>query len=177
MDRQMNSLPSSYRCRPATNEDGSAVRDIVFNALSEHGLRPDPDGVDGDLFDIQSFYHHPAASFDVLVNTAGEIVGTLALLPANEQDIELRKMYLVPHERGKGLGRWLLEHAIEQSLARGYVRMVLDTDTALSSAIRLYEQHGFRPIARCDSSPMCNRSYGLVLSERAVSALGGASFK
>jgi putative acetyltransferase len=141
--------------RAATNADRAAVEKLVFGVLREYGLKPDPETTDADLRDITGFY----ASFDVLVDDAGEIVGTVGLRRENETECELRKMYLARETRGQGWGKRLLDRAMEQARARGFKRMTLETASVLREAIALYERNGFRRYtpkhsvaARCDAT-------------------------
>ena len=57
--------------RGATNEDGDAVRDLVFGVLAEFGLAGDREGTDRDLDDIVGNYVDRGGRFDVLVSRRG----------------------------------------------------------------------------------------------------------
>jgi putative acetyltransferase len=139
---------TDFQLRPATNADAAAARELIFVALREHGLRPDPDGTDADLADIEGQFHQRGGRFDVLVNAGGEIVGTVALFRWDDATVELRKMYLRADHRHRGLGRLLLAHALNAARELGFRRMTLETATVLREAIQLYEHHGFRRAAR-----------------------------
>lgn len=150
--------PPDHKIRPATNADSPEITRLVFDALLEYGLQPDPDSTDADLADIQGFYHERNGVFDVLLNAQGAILGTVALLPIDNRRCELRKMYLHKNERGKGHGKRLLEHALKRSREMGFETMILETATPLKEAIALYESYGFRPYKpehmtdRCDQA-------------------------
>jgi putative acetyltransferase len=133
--------------RPATNDDAAAVRALVFAVLREHGLTPDPDGTDADLFDLESSYLRGGGSFDVLVDSNGVVVGSVGLFALGDGRCELRKMYLAPSQRGRGQGKRLLLHALERARQLGFRRVELETASVLQRAIKLYESFGFRPFA------------------------------
>lgn len=38
-------------------------------------------------------------------------------------------------------------------MALGYARIVLDTNGALTAALRFYDRHGYRPIERYNDNP------------------------
>jgi dimethylargininase len=134
-----------FRTRSATNADGEAIRRVVFTALREFGFTPDPAGTDADLADVEASYLRPGGSFDVLTDSAGEVVGTVGLFPLGGGRCELRKMYLAAHCRGRGLGRQLLNHALGRARHLGFRRVELETVGVLRAAIGLYEAAGFRP--------------------------------
>ena len=74
-----------------------------------------------------------------------EIVGTCALMPAGAGEIELTKMGVDPSAQGLGIGRQLIEHAIERFEARPETILFLETNSRLTPAIRMYESVGFEP--------------------------------
>lgn len=153
-----------HQLRPATNQDAAAVQSLVFGALEEYGLRADPDNTDADLCDIEATYWRAGGRFDVLTDSEGAVLGTVALFRVNPTTCELRKMYLVRAERGKGLGRILLEHAIERAAELGFDRMVLETASALREAVSLYEKRGFHRYNPCHMAARCDAAYYLELS-------------
>ena len=60
--------------------------------------------------------------------------------------VEIKRVYTAPPARGLGLGRGIVEAAIDHARDSGARRMVLDTMRPLEAAQRLYESLGFRPI-------------------------------
>jgi putative acetyltransferase len=131
--------------RPATIGDATAIQALVFGVLVEYGLQPDPSETDSDLQNIEASYIARGGMFDVLVNEAGEVVGTIGLFPVSSTTCELRKMYLAAPVRGQGYGRQLLEHALRRARELGFRRVVLETASVLRKAVALYQRYGFRP--------------------------------
>ncbi|HET9234074.1 MAG TPA: GNAT family N-acetyltransferase, partial [Candidatus Eisenbacteria bacterium] len=84
--------------------------------------------------------------------------------PVDERTCELRKMYLPAAARGQGLGKRLLEHALEEAKRLGFSRIELETATVLEDAIRLYRRYGFQQSALKHACDRCNESYFLELS-------------
>jgi len=74
----------------------------------------------------------------------GLIVGCCALLAIAPGEYELAKMAVTESCRGVGVGRALLRHAIAEARSAGATRLYLETNHALTPAIRLYESFGFR---------------------------------
>ena len=69
--------------------------------------------------------------------------------------MELRKMYLRPEWRGRGIGKALLATALDHARRTGRKTIELETNRAMTDAIGLYTSRGFREIegetcARCD---------------------------
>ena len=59
---------------------------------------------------------------------------------------ELVKMYLLPHVRGKGFGRMIIEKCMEQASEIGYKKIYLETMPELKPALKTYAKFGFEYI-------------------------------
>ena len=65
---------------------------------------------------------------------------------------EIKRMYIVEDQRGRGLGRRLLEALEHEAMAMGFERLRLDTGERQTAAIALYESVGYRPIPAYNDS-------------------------
>ena len=74
----------------------------------------------------------------------GRPVGCCALLAMAPGEFEVAKMAVTASAQGLGLGRLLMEHVIAAAKAAGAKRLFLETNHALTPAIRLYESLGFQ---------------------------------
>jgi GNAT superfamily N-acetyltransferase len=160
----------TFEIREATNADGEAVRDVVSSVLAEYGLAYDPDTTEADLADLDSAYSQRGGVFRVVTAGDGAVVGCGGLHPVSRDEIELRKMYLLPGVRGRGIGRRLLEDLLSEARRRGFARVVLETASVLREAISLYRRAGFEPIGSGDPSGRCDQAFALSLSSREGSA-------
>jgi GNAT superfamily N-acetyltransferase len=79
-------------------------------------------------------------------------VGTCALLPT-EHGLELAKMAVAPRAQGLGIGRRILEAALERARHMGASRLFLLTHTKLTAAVALYAKMGFEPMGEIPDSP------------------------
>ncbi len=79
-----------------------------------------------------------------IVEKDGQIAGSIAIVEASEQEAQLRWMLLTPDLRGQGLGRLLVQEALEFCQAQGYASVFLWTVSLLTPATRLYQSVGFR---------------------------------
>jgi GNAT superfamily N-acetyltransferase len=59
---------------------------------------------------------------------------------------EVKRMYVDPSVRGRGLSRVLLRTLVAHARAAGFEELWLETGTVQPEAIGLYESEGFRPI-------------------------------
>lgn len=94
----------------------------------------------------------------LLARDGTESVACGALRPLEQGVCEMKRLFIRPTWRRKGLGRLLGEKIIQAAAEIGYQRMRLDTLDSMKPAIALYESLGFRRIPPYYSNP----------SERAV---------
>jgi len=74
----------------------------------------------------------------------GAPVGCGAIQIYGREYGELKRMYVRPSFRGRGLGRQLLEHLAAHAAAQGVGLLRLETGIHQREAIALYEAFGFR---------------------------------
>lgn len=87
-----------------------------------------------------------APGMDVLVAVAGGGVAGYAVLAIREREAELANLAVSAPHRGEGIGRILVEHAVEVCRERGVRRALLAVRASNLGAIRLYRHYGFRVI-------------------------------
>ena len=76
----------------------------------------------------------------------GALVGCGALRPLGTDVGEVKRMYVRPEARGRGVARRLLAALEEEAAARGCRRVRLETGVDQQEAIRLYASSGYVPI-------------------------------
>ncbi len=96
--------------------------------------------------------HAPAAEFDgpggqmLLATLDGEPVGCVGLRRIDARAAELKRMYVRPDARGRGIARALLAACEREAQALGYEQMWLETGTMQPEAVTLYLTSGYEPI-------------------------------
>ena len=96
-------------------------------------------GADGGALLLATFHDEPA--------------GTIALRRLDRTAGELKRLYLRPKYRGHGLGRRLLEAAMERAAAMGYESLYADTLPSMLDALSLYQRAGFELVEAYSSTP------------------------
>ena len=90
-----------------------------------------------------------------LAERDGVPVGCVALLLRSPNEYEVGKMAVTPSVQGTGLGRKLMNHAIEAAKELGATRLYLESHHSLLPAVKLYRSVGFTdvPAERIVPSP------------------------
>jgi putative acetyltransferase len=109
---------------------------------------------DEELKGLPGAYGPPSGRL-LLARYADHAAGCIALRKLEAGICEMKRLYVRPGHRGRGLGRVLVERLIAEARAIGYERMRLDTiESAMKDAIALYRRVGFREIAPYSAIPI-----------------------
>jgi GNAT superfamily N-acetyltransferase len=119
-----------------------------LGARFRDGFDPDDAGAPGDAAALLP----PDGAF-VLLRAGGTTVGCGGLQRVDDMTAEIKRMWIHPDWRGRGLGRRLLAELEDRARTLGRARVVLDTNETLREAIAMYEGAGYAPIERYNDNP------------------------
>ena len=105
----------------------------------------------------------PDGDFLVVVHE-GRPVGCGGLKRLDDDVGEIKRMYVAPDARGRGLSRMLLEALEDRARELGFTIARLDTGDRQPAAQRLYEGAGYRRIPRYNENDVATRWYERSLS-------------
>lgn len=144
-------------------KDRQVAAEVIRSVLAEYGIGWEPDGADRDVYEVETAYVQVGGAFWV-VEQQGQVMGTAAFYPVNRGlgTVEIRKMYLLPQVRGKGLGRWLLQRLEQEIVVQGFREVWIETASVLKEAVKLYESSGYLPATGIETE-RCDLIYSKVL--------------
>ena len=89
----------------------------------------------------------------------GKLAGCIGLRKIDEQNCEMKRLYVRSEFRGNHIGDHLIQKIIGDAKEIGYSYMLLDTLPFLKSAIYLYKKYGFCERESYNNSPMSTSIY------------------
>jgi GNAT superfamily N-acetyltransferase len=132
--------------------DLAEVRELWIEYWRSIDLPNDFQGFGEELKGLPGKYGSDGGA--LLIAWIGDILaGTIALRRLNDQSGEVKRLYLRPAFRGRGLGRYLLEHVIERARGIGYEALYADTLPSMTDALSLYTRMGFERVEAYASDP------------------------
>ena len=105
-----------------------------------------------ELVALPGAYAPPAGRL-YLARSEGGPAGCAALRRLDAARGEMKRLYVRPAFRGRGLGRTLADAVIAAAREQRYARLMLDTLPGMREAIALYRTLGFRDTAPYSSTP------------------------
>jgi putative acetyltransferase len=141
-----NELTGHFHIREIAPGDNDVLSSIVKNTLAEFGAnRPGTVFFDPTTDHLFELFQRERACYFVL-EMDNQIAGGAGIFPSEglpKDTCELVKMYLLPHARGFGQGKKLIEKCIAIASEMGYKKMYLETMPELKKALKVYEKFGF----------------------------------
>ena len=146
-------MAEDYQIRRAAPADHAGVTRELAEYFAFLGEDVDASGLDHDVADWQGEYDGAAGVMLIVVDPAGEVVGTAGVRRLAPGVAELKRMWLRPACRGRGLADRLMARVLEEARALGGEALRLDSESRLEAAVRLYRRYGFREIADYNGNP------------------------
>jgi putative acetyltransferase len=137
----------------------SQARELFLEYAQSLGFSLCFQNFDKELADLPGDYAPPEGRL-LLAQCENQLAGCVALHQLEPDVCEMKRLYLRPHFRGKGLGRALADHIIAEGRQIGYQRMRLDTvEPVMKNAVAMYRKLGFKEIAPYCHNPIADALY------------------
>ena len=137
-------------------ESGSGLvpiaRELFLEYRAELGIDLGFQGFEEELADLPGKYAAPAGLL-LLVYDGERPVACGALRDLGDETCELKRIYVRPEARRRGLATVISSRLLDFARSRGYRRARLDTLRRLPGAVELYRELGFEFIEPYNFNP------------------------
>jgi ribosomal protein S18 acetylase RimI-like enzyme len=131
--------------RPAWDSDLPAVRRLFTDYVEWLGIDLAFQGFEAELRALPGKYVPPDGR--LLLAGLGDVpAGCVGLRPIAPGVCEMKRLWVAPAFRGRGVGAALVDRVIQEAQGIGYAKMRLDTLARMTGALKLYRSRGFREI-------------------------------
>ncbi len=132
----------------------AALRGLFLEYAQSLGFSLCFQSFDKELAGLPGDYTPPQGRL-LLATHEGAPAGCVALHKLDSTICEMKRLYVRPQFRGKGLGRELAERVIADARQIGYSQLRLDTvEPMMRAAVVMYRQLGFREIPPYRENPI-----------------------
>lgn len=99
--------------------------------------------IDGDEKDFFAQYNQIYFDQVIIYYEGGQAVGCGAFKPYEEDVAEIKRMFVLPEQRGKGIAGAIVNELERWAKETGFNFCLLETSNKLTSAIALYQRSGY----------------------------------
>jgi GNAT superfamily N-acetyltransferase len=148
-------MPEEITVRAEAADSLVAVRlvDAMVTEMDQLYAQPPGQGVGSGA--SPSDFTPPTGTFLVIYADGKPVAG--GGVKRDEDGVaEIKRMYVKPAARGRGLGRRLLDELEEAARSLGYARIRLDTGARQPHAQAMYERAGYHPIGNYNGNRLAS---------------------
>ena len=137
-----------------TSAEYGVFTELVKEYLASLPFSADFQDTDRELAEITVQYGPAGRGVALLARAGDATVGITGIRDLGASRCELKRMYVRPSWRGRGLGRLLCEAALRFAGEFGYASVRLDTLPSMDAAVQLYRSLGFVDIPAYRHNPI-----------------------
>jgi putative acetyltransferase len=135
--------PTAIVVGPAASEDIEAVRRLFRQYAASVPFDLAYQNFEAELEALPAPYAPPKGSL-LVAKDGPDCLGTVGLKRLDTGIGEIKRLFVAPAQRARGIGKLLLARIINEARRRGYESIRLDSHRAtMTAAIALYRTHGF----------------------------------
>lgn len=138
--------------------DVEEVRRLFLEYQAAIGVDLCFQGFAEEVATLPGCYARPAGRLLLAVDD-DSVSGCVALRPLEGLDCEMKRLYVRPSARGRGVGRLLTASLLNETREAGYARICLDTLPSMVEAQALYRSLGFVEVPPYCYNPIAGTSY------------------
>ena len=139
--------------QPKSEEGWRQARQLIEEYAASLNLDLSFQNFAHELEQLTSEYAPPTGAF-LLAEEKGLHIGCVGLRQFSDRIGEIKRLYVIPAARGRGVGRLLAKGIVAAAKQLGYTRLLLDTLPSMKEARSLYVSLCFKPTAAYRFNPV-----------------------
>jgi putative acetyltransferase len=147
-----------FEIRPARPGDIPDVRRMLEEYVRWIGLDLAFQEIDAELAGLPGEYTPPRGALFVVPGN-NSLAGMIGLRPFDGGICEMKRLYVRPEARGRGLAKQLIAAVLDEARRLGYSEIRLDTLPMMGDAQALYVSLGFDDIAPYYETPIAGTRF------------------
>jgi GNAT superfamily N-acetyltransferase len=116
--------------------------------------------IDGEMSHLRDVFSRIKRNAFWVVETDGAIIGMFGIESRGDDSTELRRMYLDPRHRGRGIAQRMLRWAETHARELGFARLILSTAEVQKAAIAFYRKSGYTLVRSERADAMSAKTVG-----------------
>jgi GNAT superfamily N-acetyltransferase len=143
--------------QPHSPEDWQAARHLIEAYAGSLSVDLAYQNLAHELDHLDTDYGPPTGAF-LIARERGSDLGCVGVRQFSDAG-EIKRLYVPPAARGRGLGRLLAQGIVLKAKSLGYRRLLLDTLPSMQEGLALYASMGFKPIAAYRHNPVAGTHF------------------
>jgi ribosomal protein S18 acetylase RimI-like enzyme len=148
----------NVKLRPARPADLPEIRRMLEEYVAWIGLDLAFQEIDEELAGLPGDYAPPRGALFV-AEVGGRLLGMIGLRPFDGAICEMKRLYVRPEARGRGVAKQLIAAALDEAGRLRYSEIRLDTLPMMGSAQSLYVSLGFADIPPYYETPIAGTRF------------------
>jgi len=139
--------------RLVQTDDIPEVRAMLREYVAWIGLDLGFQEIDDEIADLPGDYDEPTGAL-LVAEENHHLIGMIALRPLSGSICEMKRLWVRPEGRGRGVAKELVAQILDQARHLNYDEIRLDTLPMMTNAQSLYESLGFHDVAAYYKTPI-----------------------
>ena len=144
--------------QPQSEEEWRRARQLIEEYAASLNLDLSFQNFAHELGHLANEYVPPTGAF-LLAEEKGAYIGCVGLRQFSDGIGEVKRLYVSPAARGRGVGRLLTEGIVAAAKQLGYTRLLLDTLPSMKEAQSMYVSLGFKPTVPYRFNPVSGTAF------------------
>jgi GNAT superfamily N-acetyltransferase len=128
------------------------VRSLLEEYWASLGFDHETFGFGEEIDSLPGAYVRPEGRLAIAV-LSDQNVGCIALRRLDHDSCEMKRLFVRPSARGRGIALALLTWVVSEARSQGYSTMLADTLPSMKKALQLYERFGFKRVESYSAKP------------------------